>query len=277
MRHLRHMRRLLPRKACVIARSRKTSRPDFRPRSYLCICPHPDRLFAFIFDLFSNGSHAAAPPSARAGDVDPSLVGARAMGWAVARCALWPAQETALPCGIQHGAQNARRVAWSSMLHATCATAAWQNAIRSGQRRRATCRTRRVPCNMQRTTYNMQRTTYGMQHVTGTTSAQHAARQSARNIQHATRAARHRSVNSPGPSVDADANHDECLSVGMPNDGGLPTRRCLPAKALEAVMPREAIRCALRRSHAFTSARPGGDCGRVPAQMWPRSWLQPQR
>ncbi len=87
------------------------------------------------------------------------------MGWAVARCALWPAQETALPCGIQHGAQNARRAAWSSMLHATCAMAAWQNAIRKGHRQRATCRTRRVTCNMQRTAYSMQHATYNIRHA----------------------------------------------------------------------------------------------------------------
>ena len=145
--------------------------------------PHPDRLFAFIFDLFSFGSHAAAPPSARAGDVDPSLVGARAMGWAVARCALWPAQETALPCGIQHGAQNARHVAWSSMPHATCAMAAWQNAIRNGHRRRATCRTRRVPCNVQRTAYSMQHATYNIRHAACRTCRVHTTY----NMQHAQR------------------------------------------------------------------------------------------
>ena len=145
--------------------------------------PHPVRLFAFCFDLFSFGSHAAAPPSARAGDVDPSLVGARAMGWAVARCALWPAQETALPCGIQHGAQNARHVAWSSMPHATCAMAAWQNAIRNGHRRRATCRTRRVPCNVQRATYSMQHATYNIRHAACRTCRVHTTY----NMQHAQR------------------------------------------------------------------------------------------
>ena len=126
-------------------------------------------------------------------------------------------------------------------------------------------------CNMQHATCNVQRTACKLQGATPTRSMPHGRVHATYHMQHA---ARHRSVklNSPGPSADADANHDECLSVGMPNDGGLPTSRCLPAKAAiqgahaargepRCTPPAAAARAARRRSRAS----PGADVSPLPA------------
>jgi hypothetical protein len=177
VRHLRHVRRLLPRKACVIARSRarKTSRPDFRPLSYLCICRTPSVYLHSVSTCFRLG---VTPRRRRVLVLVMSI-----RRWS--ERARWDGRLRA----VRYGQRRKRR----------CRVASSMARRTHGMWHGAACSTRRVPrqhgrmryatgtagvqrvargvcratCNVQHTACNMQRTTYGMQHAARAECTQH--------------------------------------------------------------------------------------------------------